>query len=42
LRATAEGQATASWARIPLFHGGGHASTANYAFHFLIGLGFGI
>jgi hypothetical protein len=40
LRATAEGQVTFSWARIPIQTG--HARTANVAFHLLIGIGFGI
>jgi hypothetical protein len=38
--ATAEGQVTLSWARIPIRTG--HARTANVAFHLLFGLGFGI
>ena len=36
--ATAEGQVTFSWARIPIQ--GGHARTGNVAFHALIGIGF--
>lgn len=38
--ATAEGQVTFSWARVPIQTG--HARTANVAFHALVGLGFGI
>lgn len=38
--ATAEGQVTLSWARVPIQTG--HARTANVAFHALVGLGFGI
>ena len=38
--ASAEGQVTFSWARIPIETG--HARTANVAFHALVGLGFGI
>ena len=38
LFATAEGQVTFSWARIPIQ--GGHARTGNVAFHALLGLGF--
>jgi hypothetical protein len=40
LRATAEGQVTFSWARLPIQTG--HARTTNVAFHALLGLGFGI
>ena len=39
LRATAEGQVTLSWARVPIQTG--HARTTNVAFHALLGLGFG-
>lgn len=38
--ASAEGQVTFSWARIPIETG--HARTANVAFHALVGFGFGI
>jgi len=38
--ATAEGQVTFSWARVPIEEG--HARTANIAFHALFGLGFGL
>jgi hypothetical protein len=38
--ATAEGQVTFSWARVPIQMG--HARTANIAFHALFGLGFGL
>jgi stage V sporulation protein SpoVS len=38
--ATAEGQVTFSWARVPIEEG--HARTANVAFHALFGLGFGL
>jgi hypothetical protein len=36
--ATAEGQVTFSWARIPILEG--HARTGNVAFHALVGIGF--
>lgn len=38
--ASAEGQVTFSWARVPIETG--HARTANLAFHALVGLGFGL
>ena len=38
--ATAEGQVTFSWGRIPIQTG--HARTTNAAFHALVGLGFGL